>query len=104
MPFPVLQDIEITVVPVLEDTGLDVVIPFMGIVVQVGESLFRRFVITDILLHVGTVLVQGVADAGGECQTDTAVNLRLVAQCLDGHRLQGVDQGVVAGDIRICLV
>ena len=101
---PALDDGEIAVATVLEDVGLYVVIALLGIVVQVAKALLRHVVVADIVLQGGTVLLQRVADVGGQRHTDVAVGFALVIQQGDGHRLQRGDERVVARYLRVGLV
>ena len=100
---PSLDDVEIGLATIAEYAGLNVVITLLGIVVEVGETLLRHIVVADVVLHHGAVVVQRVADVGGEGQTDVAVYLGLLVEHGDGHGTQGTYQGVVAGNVGLHL-
>ena len=99
MATPVFDDVDVVVATILEDAGLDVVIALLGVVVQMAQPILCHVVIAHVVLHGGAVLVERVADIGGQRQTDVTVDLGLVGKNGDGHGLQTAYQRVVAGDV-----
>ena len=95
------QDGEIVLVAVAEDVVLYLVVALRGIVVEVFQSVLCAFVDVDIVLHLLLVVLHRVADVHGIGQTHVTVNLRLFAQAPRLHRLQRVDERVVACNLRV---
>ena len=92
------EDSEIVFATIPEDAGLDVAIPFVGIVVHVFQMLFGHLVDTHILLRIVPVLHQRIADIGGQCQTHIAVCAGTVGEHHGRHLAQAADKAVIAAD------
>ena len=92
----VAQDVQIRVAAIHEDARLYVIVALLCVVVHVFQTLFRHVVVPDIVLHLLRVFLHGPFDHGGQGQTHAAVCSCLFAHDIRGHRLQTVDEAVVA--------
>ena len=77
---------------IAENAGLYIVITFLGIVVEVGETLLRHIVVVDVVLHDGTIVIQRTTDIGSQSQTDVSVYLSLAVKHRDRHGTQSPDE------------
>ena len=99
------EDGKIAVTTVLEDITLDLVIPFVGIVVQVLQPLPRLLVQPLVIVQVLTVPLHRIADVRRHGKTDITVDPGLLIHLRKAHHLlQTAYQTVVTGNLGIVLL